>query len=322
MTGVFKGNNPFNYFLLLIYGIILKLSLFTEGAAVLHFENDGILYSFITNALPNGQSRLLGIFCFVIFFWQALSMNRVSNALHLLPADNFLPGMTYLLLSSGSAAWLSLSAPLLAVSLMIIIFSNLCRLHTHPSPAALIFNSSMLLGLAILIYYPLALLVLFLLAGVIISRPFVLREWVMALIGLMVPFYLAWSYFFLTDNTSVIKVPRFQFQMPHWSPDLPYVIWISLLGLSLLSGLLLLQVNRGKMLVQTRRYWHINIILFVLSLLIPFLDASSNLSRFPLLLLSGSFIISSFLFYPEKRAFPMMMHWILFLLTCYLLYVN
>ena len=321
MIGIFKANNPFNYFLLLIYGIILKLSLFTEGASVLHFKSDGILFNQLTHALQPGHSRITGIFCFLLFFWQALSINRVSNGLHMLPSDNFLPGMTYLLLSSGSAIWLNLSSPLLAVSLVIVIFSNLCRLHTHPTPSGLIFNIAMLLGTGILIYSPLALLIIFLLAGLIISRPFVLREWVMAILGLLVPFYLIWSYFFLTDRTDLLSIPDYKLGIPDWDFDLPYMLWIGLLALALLSGFWVVQKNRNKMLVQIRRFWKINTILLLLSFLILFLDTSGFRENFPIFLLAGSLLISSGLFFPARRFFPMMLHWLLFFLTCYLIYV-
>jgi hypothetical protein len=90
-------------------------------------------------------------------------------------------------------------------------------------------------------------------------------------------------------------------------------LWILLIGS--LWGLGMMRKNFFRQLVQTRKSWNLIQLYLSLALLFPFLSYNNDLSNWIIAALPLSSLISCAFFYPERRIFPMVYHWILFLLA-------
>ena len=122
MTGTFKANNPYNTFLLLVYGILLKLPVFLHPAIPQPQQTDGFLYKALLKWLqPFGTTFpiIYGIIAFILLYSQAVSFNKLANELRLMQKNNYLTGMSYMLVTSLFAEWNVLSAPLIINSPLI-----------------------------------------------------------------------------------------------------------------------------------------------------------------------------------------------------------
>ena len=87
MTGTFKANNPYNTFLLLVYGILLKLPVFLHPAIPQPQQTDGFLYKALLKWLqPFGTAFpiIYGIITFTLLYSQAVSFNKLANDLRLM----------------------------------------------------------------------------------------------------------------------------------------------------------------------------------------------------------------------------------------------
>ena len=103
MTGPFKANNPYNSFLLLLYGILLKLPMFLHPAVPVAQQTDGYLYRQMLLQLNYAGSVLPGIYpliSFLLLYTQAISFNQMANGQRLMQKPNYLPAMSYLLITS------------------------------------------------------------------------------------------------------------------------------------------------------------------------------------------------------------------------------
>jgi hypothetical protein len=145
-----------------------------------------------------------GVAVFVLYhalvLSQAFRLNQVLSDLKMFPTNNFLPAMTLVLLSGLFPIWCTLSPALMAGHLVIWLFARLSKLFNHASPKTLLFNTGLVLGIAIICYHPFFILVVLVLFALAIVRPFNLNEWLVLLIGVMIPYYFLLAGGYLSEN--------------------------------------------------------------------------------------------------------------------------
>ncbi|MFN8247075.1 MAG: hypothetical protein U0T56_11905 [Ferruginibacter sp.] len=210
MTGTFKANNPINSFLLLAYGLLIKLPIFLYPQVPHAAEADGFFYRYLLNWLDNAGSTfpvIYSICAFILLYVQAMGINKLVNAQKLLPKPNYLPAMCYLLITSLFREWQILSAQLIMATLLVWILSQLSNLYNHPNAKTILFNTGMALGVATFFYFPGIAFTLLLVVGLSVTRPFKLPEWVVALLGMLAPAYFYGAWIFLTGQWESFKLP-------------------------------------------------------------------------------------------------------------------
>ena len=88
MIGIFKANNPFNTFLLFIYGLLLKLTWFLHPHIPVVHKTDGFLFREILSKLQNTGSEIPVIYpaiTYILLFTQAYhssSFLKQINIIH------------------------------------------------------------------------------------------------------------------------------------------------------------------------------------------------------------------------------------------------
>ncbi|HTL09619.1 MAG TPA: hypothetical protein VL307_15210, partial [Chitinophagaceae bacterium] len=218
MIGIFKQKNPGNAFVLLLYALVLKFPFFLHPEKYMVNEGDNYIFNIIVNFLdPFTKSNpfIYALLTFILLFTQATLLNRIANSLKLLPKANFLIGMAYILITSLVHEWNLFSAPLLVNSLLIWIWYRLTNLYNHNSPKTAIFNVSMLVGILPLVYSPCLVFLLLLMFALILTRPFRLAEWMVALLGFTTPYYFLFVVLFLSSQWNWRKViPDISFHLP------------------------------------------------------------------------------------------------------------
>jgi len=322
VTGLFRVNNPYNNFLLFLYGFLLKIFIFIQPRQLVSLSQDGFFYSRIvawskSMSLP---SITYSIIAFLLLYSQAIIINRLASGQRLLQKSSYVTGMAYLLFTSLFSELNYLSAPLLASSLLIWMLSILARLHHTASPKSMLFNIGIILGLGTLVVVPFFIFIILILLGIFIQRAFSLREWMTFLLGIIVPYYFLGSYIFFSGQMNDFSIQYLILEQSSWHFDLYGVISLSLVGLTMLSGLFFLQKNFSKQLMQTRKSWVLVLIMLVLSCIAPFFDNSYSLHFWVLVAAPFSLIASNVFFYPRKLWFPHFLHWsalVLVLITHY-----
>ncbi len=254
---------------------------------------------------------------FLLLCIQAISLNRTVNTQRLLKLPNYLTGMTYLLITSLFTDWFSLSAPLIVSTFMIWTFSKLCSLYTNYTARATIFNIGFVTGLTAFIYFPSIIFLLLIMAGITIARPFRLQEWLIGLIGIMTPVYFFGAWLFLTGKTGTFHFPGFHFSYPHSSGKITYVA-VSVIILATLSGIYFINANMRRQVVQTRKSWQLLFLYLAVAVFVPFINGGSGFSYWILPAVALSPVIAAAFFYPQKRVFPLLLHWAIFALYIFI----
>ncbi|MFT3910159.1 MAG: DUF6427 family protein [Ferruginibacter sp.] len=318
MIGTFKANNPYNNFLLLLYGLVLKLPMFIHPRVPKAQQLDGFLYRALLKWLAPNCDPIPVVYSFLAFFLlyiQAISVNKLLNSHRLLPKPNYLAGMSYLLITSLFSEWYGLSAPLIVNTFLIWVLSRLCTLYNNPNAKTILFNIGMVTGLGTLFYFPSIGFSLLIIVGVIITRPFKLPEWIIALLGILTPYYFFGSWFYLTGRWESYTFPGFSINGPVFHENISAYTVLILVSIIIFTGILFIQNNMRRLLVQSRKSWSLIYLYLLVAMLVPFLNATHNFDYWILTAVPiATFSAAAFLF-PERKWFAIFFHWSLVLLA-------
>ena len=161
MVGIFKANNPFNTFILLVYGLLLKLCWFLHPVIPIPKQTDGSLYRKLLVELSLAGNQFPAIYpliMYLLLFTQAVTFNKLINDQRLMQRANYLPAMSYLLITSIFPEWNILSAPVLINTLLVWVWARMSNLYSSNNPKTTLFNIGMVIGLLPVVGLPLPLI--------------------------------------------------------------------------------------------------------------------------------------------------------------------
>lgn len=316
MVGIFRANNPFNTFILFIYGILLKLAWFIHPDIPVAQKTDGFLFAeFISRLKSVGTSLPLiyPIISYLLLFTQAITFNRLINDQRLMQKPNYLPAMSYLLITSMFREWNVLTTPLLINTLLIWVWARMSNLSVNNTPKTTLFNIGMMIGVSTFFYFPSLAFAALIIFALIVTRPFKLQEWIISLIGIATPWYFLLSFLYLTDKLKGYKMPEFEVSYPRFAQNTWSFAAICLVLCLFIIGAFYVNANFRRQLVQIRKKWSLILLYLVVATFVPFINATSTfeywiLTAVPLC----AFIGCAFLYLPNKRM-AVFLHWLMVL---------
>ena len=314
MTGVFKSDNPYNAFLLLVYGLLLKLVIFIDPVIPIPRQTDGFLFKALLVQLSGVGKSLPVIYpliTFVLLFTQALNFNRLVNNQRLMQRPNFLTAMAYLLITSLFAEWNILSAPLIINTLLIWVWSSMSRLHSDQHAKTSLFNIGMAIGFSTFFYFPSIAFALLIVFGLLVTRAFKISEWVVALLGIITPHYFLLAYVFLTDKWQGYSFPTVDISLPHFYESKWALAAIIIILFMMAIGFYYVQQNFRRQLVQARKSWNLIVLYLLIALFIPFINDSHSFVYWILSAIPIAVIVAPAFLYPAKKWLPLAVHWIM-----------
>lgn len=314
MTGVFKSNNPYNTFLLFVYGVLLKLPIFLTPVIPAAQQTDGFLFKAILiqlSGIGKNIPVLYPLITFLLLFSQAITFNRLVNDLRLMQKPNYLTAMAYLLITSLFAEWNILSAPLIINSLLIWVWSRMSRLHNDQNPKTSLFNIGIAIGLASFLYFPSLAFSAMIILGLLLTRAFKPSEWLIALVGIITPYYFLMAYVFLTDKWQGYHFPGVAVTLPHFYESRWALAAIIIVLFTCVTGFYFVQQNFRRQLVQARKSWNLIFLYLLIALFIPFINATHSFVYWILCAVPLAVIAGAGFLYPSKKWFPLILHWLI-----------
>ena len=314
MVGIFKTNNPFNTFILLIYGVLLKVGWFLHPVAPVTQQTDGFLFRELVIKLQVVGDHFPGIYpiiVFILLFTQALTFNKLINDQRLMQKANYLPAMSYLLITSIFPEWNILSAPLLINTLLIWVWARMSNLYSSSNPKTTLFNIGMIIGLSTFFYFPSLAFAALMVFALIVTRPFRLQEWIISFLGIATPWYFLMSYLYLTDNIKGYHLPPFivtypRFNQSYWSLGAVIIVIIAFL-----VGSYFVQANFRRQVVQVRKGWSLILLYLVVATFVPFINATHSFEYWILTAVPLSAFIGCGFLYSQKRWLTFSLHWLM-----------
>ena len=258
LVRLYRNTYPTQIILLaLIILAIWAPALFHSVPAVQDYDKLQPLYNLliINNLLTN--SRLSSFIAMVFVLGQAFLLNKIVNQNDIVSKTTFLPALVYALLMSYHPAGLTIHPTLIANTFILLIINNLFKSNDNPDHYPSILSIGFYLGVASLIWFPVVFIIPLLIISVFIISAKSIREFIILLAGIALPYYfLAFSYFMSNDlrdiSHSYVQVfwNFFDFSLrisPFEYIALGLFVIVSLLSMIKIFGLLF------EMVIATRR---------------------------------------------------------------------
>lgn len=322
MTGLFRQKSAVSVVILLLYAIVLKLKLFISPQGPLLQPEDAPLYKSLLRLLMSARvpAFVYSLLVFALFFVQAVLINRIANLQKMFPRVNYLPAMSYILITSLWPEWNQFSSTLLVNTILLWTFYQMLSLYDTDNILSVIYNSGLIIGFSTLVYKPVILFSGLFIFSLFILRPFILREWIVGLLGIATPFYFLAIYLFLTDQwSSSFFDPGLHFAMPQMPVSVADTLSLFWIVFVFMIGGFYMQGKLNKMLIQARKNWSLTLVYLIIGVTAIFLQTGGRFQSWLLCCVPLSLFHGAAYFYPERKFFPAFLQWLLF---SYALFMN
>lgn len=122
------------------------------------------------------------------------------NTIHIfIPGRTQLPAFFYSILVISITSLHQLTPQLIASSLLILLLFRILSTYKSEGISLNFLDAGLLVSMASLFYFPAVVFFLFLLAALILLRPFIWREWTYTVIGLALPYLFLASVYYLAN---------------------------------------------------------------------------------------------------------------------------
>jgi hypothetical protein len=314
VIGVFKQKNPATIFMLLLFGILIKLPMFLHPHVITSRVEEGILYKAILKFLePAAQSfpSVYSLLAFFLLLLQAIMLTGFINSQRMINKATYFPGMAYLLITSLFPEWNYFSAPLLVNTILLFVLSQMFVIYNQQNAKGTIYNIGLALGIASFLFFPSLTFIIWILLALAVMRPFRLNEWVLCLFGITTPFYFYGIYLIVTDQWSWGRL------WPYFTIRLPYVqqsIWMAgsvfLLTVPFLLGGYYVQENLRRMLIQVRKGWSLLLLYLLGAIFVPFVNNTNTLENWVMVAIPFAAFHACTYLYATMKILPVLLFWL------------
>ena len=312
MATFFKSNNPLSFIFLFFYGFLLRFASFLQPKNPVVYKTDGVFYKWVIKSLEIlgvSNSFVYPFFSYILIFIQALLLNKYIGQYRMLSRPNFLPALSYILITSVFTSWWQLSAALVVNTFLVWIWGSFLTLYKTNQAKKTLFNIGILLGFSTFIFIPTIYFVFVLLVWLIILRSFDLTEFLVCLLGVSLPYYFLITILFLSDKMEIIKyLFEIQFVVPSLKQD--NWIWYSFATIIIpfIISLVYFQNTISRMLIQARKNWHILMVYLLSSLIVAGLNGSVKIEYWIIATIPFAAFHSNALFSPKRNLLPNFIH--------------
>ncbi|MFT3844453.1 MAG: hypothetical protein QM725_05330 [Lacibacter sp.] len=315
MIRYFSSNNPLNVIILFFLGILIRLPYFISPVMPQTSETDGVLYGLLIKALHSTGMVFPFVYPVIVYllvFTQAIMFNGLINEQKLFHTPNYLLALYYLVITAIVPEWNVLSPVLIINTVLVWAWPGMVGLYHQSNPKTVLYNIGFGFGLTAFFYFPSVYLLLLLIVALLLFRPFYLTEWLIAILGILSPFYFLLVYLFVWDHWYLIAkvIPPQTLRLPSVSFDWKFWVELGLIVIPLLVGLLISFNSSSRMLVQTRKSWNFMVFYLIIALFIPFMNSYAGLTHWVLAVIPVSLFHAAFGFFPKKKIFPELFFWL------------
>jgi hypothetical protein len=314
VIGIFKQRNPVNILLLAVIGGLLKFPAFVNPHVPVPQSGDGILYLQILKVLQNPGNSFPIIYpslAFVFLFIQSISLTWFINTQRMMSHSNYLPGISYMLITSFFPEWNYFSAPLLINSILLFILATLFKSYNQLKVKAMIYNVGLALGLAYFLFVPSIIFTAWVFLALMVMRPFRINEWLICILGIITPYYFYGIYLFLTDQWNWHKL-LFQF-----SVGIPFVkqsAWLAgsafLTAVPFFIGGYYVQDNLRRILINVRKGWSLLLLYLLAAIIAPFVNSGTTFENWMMVAIPLAAFHAYAYLYSVLRIVPLILFWL------------
>ncbi len=321
MLSFFKSNNPgvvVGYF---VYLFLFRICWFFSQPDTSFIEQhqeplSQLFFSLLKSAnMYNGWPLIVlgGIMQFI----QALLVNSIVNENKITVKKNYAVGLCFIILSSFFKDSLLLSPASLSLTFALLSLRSTLPLIKKEKSYGDVFDIGFFAATAFLFYFPSILLILFAYIGLSTVRPFIAREWLALLLGIIAPIFACFVFYFWNDCLANFPLHLFNLPFNQNFSSLAFGLfdWVGVGSLSLIfiASAFLLPGILYSSLIQIRKFTGLFVVLVFFFIGGFFLQAHFHRSYMQLFALPMSFLVGMALVSIKSEVVSEVIHLILIL---------
>lgn len=198
LIGYFKRSKTQGVFLLPFVVVVLWVFPFMdpEATQAQHAMPFYELLLYFVGDLP----IILHIIALLLVVFEAFLVNRITVGQEILNTSTYLPGAMYAVFMSCCPQLTDVHPVLFANLFILLAIRRLFNMHRKEYVFSEVFDASFYISIATLFYVPSFVFLPLIWVSLIVIRPFVWREWIISLIGFVVPYLFVCMYFYWIDK--------------------------------------------------------------------------------------------------------------------------
>jgi len=304
-----------------VYALLLHFPVFL-GSTAYAVQTNGVLSSVLGEWLAGNQviSKLLYMF---LVLGQALAINQFANGFKVSVPYTYFPAGFYVILTAMLNPDAILSSALLANTFLLVAMFELYDTYKKNPANGNIFNVGFWIGVAGLFHFSTVVFLLFGLLGIISLRQVRIRELLIAVLGYLVPFFLAFTVYFWQDSLSYFIEKQFaglsllDFSELKVFKSLGRLIVV---GLLLLVSFLSFQSYLSKKVIKIQKYVNLVFLIQIIAICSLLIQNQLCLEDGFLILIPLSIFMSLTFIGTKRKVFAEVIFLTLFLLTIWFNY--
>lgn len=302
---LFKTTQPLPLVLLGIIAVTMRVISYHQFYRVVD-PNGMPLYDLVLYLMRGMPMSMFAVVGCVLTTSQAIHLNRVLNKHEILYKQTWIPAIIYIFIVALLPPFLWFHPLLFVNSILIFSLDKIFTLYKNQTVLALDFDSCMLLSLAALFYLPAVVLFLIYIIGIIILRPFSWRDWVVGMMGFVLPFFFAFTYYFLTDGLQgfyervFITGIKKQIDLHNFF-TYQYTFSVALTGILFIFSFLRLQSNYYKNVTKARLIQQLLLVFMAIGILSVLVSRDEELYRFNILAIPLSVFLGYYFLSGKKQ---------------------
>ena len=296
---VLKSNRSVNYFLFPMLGILFWLNTLLNPQAYAFFkgENENILYAPISQWL-GGYLFLQDALALLLLIVLAFLVQQVNNRYNFIRIRTILPAPLFVIIISGFTKMHTLHPVYFAAIFLVLAIYRFFSAFDKVKPYSAAFDTGFLLGLASLFYFNISILFPAFFIGIgILSREYQWRQYVLILLGFLLPILFALGYGVFTDNfLELLKTFERNILTPnnHFKSNIALNVFMGYLAILTIIGSIKIIQQYDRKKVSTRKYFSVFFLIFVFSLVSFFFIPATSQEMLVITTIPLTFLISNF----------------------------
>lgn len=199
---LFKTQEPFNLIILLILAFGIRLPYLLNNDPIPVFNYNEPFSTFLFNNFPDLWSNKIfnTIFTTIIYFSIGIWLNKIINDYGLLFKNTLLPALVFIIITAIFPTFYTMDAAILIIFLQLLLFITVIKLFKTNQGPQKCFDAGVIVALASLFYFPAIAWIVLVWFSLIIFRPFVWREWVSSITGVLTLYLFLAFYYYWTNR--------------------------------------------------------------------------------------------------------------------------
>lgn len=290
-------SNRASYIVLLpIIGIALWLQTFISGEITWQvFDEHPMPLHYLIDILLKDYPFFYNLPAIALVFVMAFLILRINEKYMIIETRSYLVAFFLIVLQSALLPMNRLHPGLIAAVFILFALDKLFDTYKEDSRFTNFFDAGLLISISSLFYFNSIYLIIALWLGMTLLGNFSFRNWLLSVIGILLPYFLCWSYFYVSDklvwfsntieNNFILKNPGTDLNIAD------YVFFLFLLVMIVLASLKVArELQTSK--ISTRKYMRVFLGVFATILALYFFIPSASIEMLPVFAIPLSFLLS------------------------------